>query len=608
MKVKTLQIVWHGKEPVYSVDFSGAACLATAGADKEIKLWQVSQGEDGYATIQHTASLTGHSKTVNCIRFSPTGRDLVSSGDGGEMLIWQPCADAQAPRGNLSAEEEEPCMKRAAVLRGHTDDIMDVGWSSDGSALVSASIDNRAIVWDMGDRKRGAMLAQLAHHKHFVQGVAWDPVRQFVVTQSADRTCRVYRLKPPAVGKKARAKAAAATAAATAKDLYCCATLSKGATRGGVKVPLFHDESLPSFFRRLAWSPDGSMLAVPAGVHRFEEGGKEGHAVHVYARDEWDAPLLHLPGHSKPVVAVRFCPVLFKKPEPSGREDVGGQAIDLPYRMVFAVATLDSVVIYDTASPTPLCLLGALHYDSITDLAWSGDARYLAVSSRDCYCSIAVFEPGELGEALAGGEAERWLGGVGKPAPGPQPADAAVALPDSAVQLDQLDSVLPPGPAPAQGPEQEHARPAACPTPVLKKARRIVPEAVPCQPQPAPTVAAADQSSADDSFTFPAPPSAPPSEPPTACDPLQAARCPAQPAKRRLVPTPVQPLTGSAQARFSAACQASSNMPPQAALPVDATSGGASRRRITPIPIAHVPLFPGSMGTDSASQASARKT
>lgn len=67
---------------------------------------------------------------------------------------------------------------------------MDVGWSSDGSALVSASIDNRAIVWDMGDRKRGAMLAQLAHHKHFVQGVAWDPVRQFVVTQSADRTCR----------------------------------------------------------------------------------------------------------------------------------------------------------------------------------------------------------------------------------------------------------------------------------------------------------------------------------------------------------------------------------------------------------------------------------
>ncbi|GKC42605.1 chromatin assembly factor 1 subunit FAS2 [Tanacetum coccineum] len=29
---------------------------------------------------------------------------------------------------------------------------------------------------------------------------------------------------------------------------------------------LFHDETLPSFFRRLFWSPDGSFLLVPAGL------------------------------------------------------------------------------------------------------------------------------------------------------------------------------------------------------------------------------------------------------------------------------------------------------------------------------------------------------
>lgn len=32
------------------------------------------------------------------------------------------------------------------------------------------------------------------------------------------------------------------------------------------KNHLFHDETLPSFFRRLAWSPDGSFLLVPAGM------------------------------------------------------------------------------------------------------------------------------------------------------------------------------------------------------------------------------------------------------------------------------------------------------------------------------------------------------
>lgn len=32
------------------------------------------------------------------------------------------------------------------------------------------------------------------------------------------------------------------------------------------KSHLFHDETLASFFRRLAWSPDGSFLLVPAGI------------------------------------------------------------------------------------------------------------------------------------------------------------------------------------------------------------------------------------------------------------------------------------------------------------------------------------------------------
>ena len=33
-------------------------------------------------------------------------------------------------------------------------------------------------------------MARLDNHKHFIQGAAWDPAQQFVVTQSADRTCK----------------------------------------------------------------------------------------------------------------------------------------------------------------------------------------------------------------------------------------------------------------------------------------------------------------------------------------------------------------------------------------------------------------------------------
>lgn len=42
----------------------------------------------------------------------------------------------------------------------------------------------------------------------------------------------------------------------------------------------------------------------------------------------------------------------------------------LPYGMVIAVASLDSVVLYDTQSNIPIGFLSNMHYASLTDIAW----------------------------------------------------------------------------------------------------------------------------------------------------------------------------------------------------------------------------------------------
>ena len=62
-----------------------------------------------------------------------------------------------------------------------------------------------------------------------------------------------------------------------------------------------------------------------------------------------------------------------------------GSPFDLPYRMVFAVATSETVMIYDTSGQGPLAVLGGLHFEAapITDIAWSCDGRYLGISSYD---------------------------------------------------------------------------------------------------------------------------------------------------------------------------------------------------------------------------------
>lgn len=43
---------------------------------------------------------------------------------------------------------------------------------------------------------------------------------------------------------------------------------------------------------------------------------------------------------------------------------------DLPYRVVFAVVTLDAVVVYDTEHPHPLTVATGLHYSGLTDACW----------------------------------------------------------------------------------------------------------------------------------------------------------------------------------------------------------------------------------------------
>lgn len=45
-------------------------------------------------------------------------------------------------------------------------------------------------------------------------------------------------------------------------------------------------------------------------------------------------------------------------------------AFSLPYRMVYAVATQDSVLLYDTQQKTPICVVSNLHCATFTDLAW----------------------------------------------------------------------------------------------------------------------------------------------------------------------------------------------------------------------------------------------
>lgn len=47
---------------------------------------------------------------------------------------------------------------------------------------------------------------------------------------------------------------------------------------------LYHDETLVTFFRRLTFSPDGSLLLTPAGLNFRNIQSERDHCVYVYTR------------------------------------------------------------------------------------------------------------------------------------------------------------------------------------------------------------------------------------------------------------------------------------------------------------------------------------
>jgi WD40 repeat protein len=85
----------------------------------------------------------GHSKTINCLRFSPNGLWLASGSDDQMVVIWQ----LKSQPKEFGKLEEEIQWGQPRQLRGHVGDVMDLSWANDSLHLVSASLDGTAILW-----------------------------------------------------------------------------------------------------------------------------------------------------------------------------------------------------------------------------------------------------------------------------------------------------------------------------------------------------------------------------------------------------------------------------------------------------------------------------
>lgn len=164
----------------------------------------------------------------------------------------------------------------------------------------------------------------------------------------------------------------------------------------GRSVRLYHDGTLQTFFRRLCFTPDGKLLLTPTGVTDYDGVLKPTNTSYGYSRYDLSKPAFVLPFPNEYTVAVRCSPVLYRL-RPFNAEK-NPPIISLPYRMIYAVATKNSVFFYDTQQSVPFAIVSNIHYTRLTDLTWSTDGNILIVSSTDGFCSLLTFAENELGE------------------------------------------------------------------------------------------------------------------------------------------------------------------------------------------------------------------
>ncbi|KAH7273598.1 Chromatin assembly factor 1 subunit [Fusarium solani] len=549
MKATPLIINWHDQNaPVYSAHFepNGKGRLATAGGDNHVRIWKVQvDGEE--RKVEYLSTLSKHNQAVNVVRWAPKGELLASAGDDGNVILWVP---TETPQNNFGSEasDDKESWRAKHMCRSSGAEIYDLAWSPDGVHFIIGSMDNIARIYNA---QTGTLVRQIAEHSHYVQGVTWDPLNEYIATQSSDRSVHIYSLKtkdgqytlsqddktprlashikadlpprrisssspaPPDFGHRSslavldsapsvgspvpsapgtptsfalpmnppsvvshsrRSSFSSRRSVSPAPSMPLPAvmpmdpspkpssTISAGL--GMKNANLYANETLTSFFRRLTFTPDGSLLLTPSGQyqnqHQAEKDAKPTYevinTVYIYTRGGINKPpIAHLPGHKKPSVVVKCSPIFYtlrqsppttrnitidtssaeepipSLPEPLSKPSPAPSVMDpppppatatseskssnlevnsstpgprpafsLPYRMVYAVATQDSVLLYDTQQKSPICVVSNLHCATFTDLAWSSDGLTLMISSSDGFCSSLSFAAGELGEVFKG--------------------------------------------------------------------------------------------------------------------------------------------------------------------------------------------------------------
>ena len=170
--------------PVYCVMFAHDGESFFAGGKKgNLKQYNIPSKEAAKAKPTNPKILTpaakdfkGHSHIVNSLAATkPFSDRLVSASSDNKVIVWD----------TKSGEHLK-------ILRGHTDGVISVAISADDTTILSGSHDRTAKLWSL---ESGSIMHTFEGHTSKIMSVAFHPTEKYIVTGSYDRSWKLWSLE-----------------------------------------------------------------------------------------------------------------------------------------------------------------------------------------------------------------------------------------------------------------------------------------------------------------------------------------------------------------------------------------------------------------------------
>jgi len=172
---KRIQLLEGHSNTIYSLDFSpDGQFLATASADKTIRIWRVSDGTC-IKTLKNQAEF-------GCVSFSPDGKLIASGSWDYTVRLWN------VKTGQCISSMKAPSHEELAG-------IYSVSFSPDGKTIAAAYSDDLGIgmvrIWDVAT---GKCNRTIEGHSSVVSSVVFTPDGEYVISGSWDETIGIWKV------------------------------------------------------------------------------------------------------------------------------------------------------------------------------------------------------------------------------------------------------------------------------------------------------------------------------------------------------------------------------------------------------------------------------